>query len=405
VGEGATATEVGADVHGDLTAPEPVRVRVERVNAILGTRLTAERIKGYLDPIGFLAEPAGPGILHVTIPTWRPDSAIEIDIIEEVGRMHGYSAIEATVPTSTLIGRLDPVQQDRRVLRSILVGAGVSEAWTTTFLAPGDLTRTGLDPEEAVVVANPLAAEESRLRTSLLPGLLRAVHYNASHRLTGVHLFELGNVFRVVDPASLPDERERLGVALAGADAVAAVHVWNQLVAGLFLEDARLGTFDPSSRWGGLHPTRSASLLVDGGAVGVVGEVDPSVLEAVGITERVAWLELDLLPLLAGRRGPAGYHPVRRFPSSDLDLSFTVDEATTASAVTDALRGLGADEVVSVDLIDVYRGPGVPDGRRSLTYRLRLQAADRTLAEAELTDLRQRLITAVESTLPATLRA
>jgi phenylalanyl-tRNA synthetase beta chain len=415
-GEGATVAGDGVDVHGDLRRPDPVRVRTARVNAILGTALDDGQVKGYLDPIGFAAEPAGPGLLDVRIPTWRPDSATEIDVIEEVGRMHGYSAIPATVPTSTLIGRLAPVQRDRRELRSVLVGAGVSEAWTTTFLAPADLERAGLDPARAVVVANPLAAEESRLRTSLLPGLLRAVHHNASHRQAGVRLFEVGNVFRVVDPASLPDERERLGVALAGADAVAAVEAWHLLAAGLFLEDARLGPFAAVSGdagfgaggagfGGGLHPTRSASLLVDGSPIGVVGEVDPSVLGAVGIAERVGWLEVDLAPLLAARRGPSGYRPVRRFPSSDLDLSFAVDEATPASAVTDALAGTGADEVVDVALIDVYRGAGLAAGRRSLTYRVRLQAADRTLTDRELTDLRQRLVAAVESTLPATLRA
>ncbi len=404
VAQGATATPVEADVRGDLRAAPPVRVRVDRVNAILGTALTDEQVAGYLDPIGFTTTLAGPGQLDVIIPTWRPDSSLEIDVIEEVGRMHGYSAIEATVPTSTLIGELAPFQRARRELRSILVGSGVSEAWTTTFLAPGDLDRAGLAPAAAGVVANPLAAEESLLRTSLLPGLLRAVAYNASHRLAPIRLFEVGNVFRMVDRASLPDERERIGIVLAGDDAVAAVEVWHLLAEGLVVEDTRLAPLDPAGGWGQLHPTRSCALVVDGGEVGVVGEVDPGVLEAAGITGRVGWLELDLAPLLAARRGPSGYRPVRRFPSSDLDLSFSVDESVPAAAVLTRCGGTGAEEVVGVSLLDVYRGPGLTPGTRSLTFRIRLQAADRTLAEAELSSLRQRLITAVQSSLPAELR-
>jgi phenylalanyl-tRNA synthetase beta chain len=406
VDQGAVATDAAVDVHGDLRPAEPVRVRTARVNAMLGTALTDEQVKGYLDPLGFAAVPAGPGLLDVAIPGWRPDSTTEIDVIEEVARMHGYAAIEATMPTSTLIGRLEPVQRDRREVRSILVGAGVSEAWTSTFVSPADLERTLLDPRQAVVVANPLAAEESLLRSSLLPGLLRAVAYNASHRLGDVSLFEIGDVFRRPDrEAPLPDERERLGLALAGADAVGAVQVWHLLAGALFLEDARLTTFDADRGWGGLHAGRTAAITVDGAEIGVVGEVDPSVLERLSITSRVGWLELDLLALLGARRGPDAYRSVRRFPSSDVDLSFEVDEATPAGAVTDALQHTGADEVVDVSLLDVYRGPGLAPGRRSLTYRVRLQAADRTLTEAELADLRRRLIAAVESSLPATLRA
>jgi phenylalanyl-tRNA synthetase beta chain len=403
--QGAVVGEAIVDVRGELRPLDPVRVRTARVNGVLGTSLTDEQVRRYLDPLGFKTTPVGEGLHDVTIPGWRPDSATEIDVIEEVARMHGYSAIEPTLPTSTLIGRLDPVQQDRREVRSILVGAGVSEAWTTTFLAPGDLDRCGIDIARAVVVANPLAAEESLLRPSLLPGLLRAVAYNASHRLVGVRLFEIGNVFHMVDRASLPDERERLALALAGDDAVGAVEVWHQLADALFLADAQLAPYEPAGSWGGLHPTRTASVIVDGGAVGVVGEVDRSVLERLGITQRVGWLELDLLAVLAAQRGPGTYRAVRRFPSSDVDLSFEVDEGTPAGAVAAALRSTGADEVVDITLLDVYRGPGLTDGRRSMTFRIRLQAADRTLADAELVAVRVRLISAVESTLPANLRA
>ena len=397
---GATATTARADVRADEKPGAPVRVRTERVNAVLGTDLTDAQIKHHLDPIGFTTEVRDRGQLDVAIPTWRPDSAVEIDVIEEVARMYGYSAIERTVPRAALTGGLTRYQRDRRLVRQVLAGAGASEAWTTTFVSADELERCGLDAAAAVVVANPLVADESRLRTSLLPGLLRSIAYNASHRELGVWLFEIGNVFRLPgDP--LPDEREMVAVALGGADAPAAVATLRVLLDGLLVRDWRI----EAATAPGLHPTRTARVVVDGAAVGFVGEIDPSVLDASSVPERVGWLELDLGALLEAPHGADQMAPVSRFPSSDLDLSFEVDDATPAGDLVRTMRSAGVDVLADVALFDVYRGSGVAGGRRSLTYRVRLQAKDRTLTDDELAAARQQLIAAVEQHHAATLRA
>jgi len=397
---GATAAGAGVDVRADEPPETPVRVRRGRVNAILGTGLGDDAIKALLDPIGFTTSVVDDGVLDVTIPTWRPDSATEIDVIEEVARMHGYAAIERTLPQSTLTGGLTRHQKDRRLVRQILAGAGASEAWTTTFVSAGELVRCGLDEAEAVVVSNPLVADESLLRTSLLPGLLRSLSYNASHRELGVWLFEIGDVFRQPgDP--LPDERETVAVALGGGDAGDAVSVLQVLVDGLLVRGMRIENGSAP----GLHPTRTARVLVGDEPVGWVGEVDPTVLEASSVPERVGWLELDLGALLGAPHGADQLHPVSRYPSSDLDLSFEVDEATPAGDLVRTLLAAGVDILADAVLFDVYRGSGVTSGRRSLTYRVRLQAADRTLTDDELAAARTTLIAAVEQRHPATLRA
>ncbi len=214
---------------------QPVAVRQSRVNGLLGTTLSAEEISGHLAAIGFGVEhigddpaasvPAPDGgwspsaLFSVTVPTFRPDTTTETDVIEEIARHHGYSRIPTRVPTSVQTGSLTPRQRDRRRTRQILVGLGLDEAMPLPFLAPGDLARCGL-AVDAVTVTNPLAAEESILRTSLRPGLLKAVAYNESHRTEGAALFEVGKVFGP-PPAgqTLPDEREHLGVVVAGSDA------------------------------------------------------------------------------------------------------------------------------------------------------------------------------------------
>ncbi len=245
-------------------------------------------------------------------------------------------------------------------------------------------------------------AEQSILRTALLPGLVGAVAYNWSHRNHGVALWEIGHVFRrATDPnAELPDERERLGAVLAGRDATKAVQLWRALAEALGVDGARV----ENAELPGLHPTRAARAMVGDTAVGEVGEIDPAVLEAHGIGERVAYLELDLDALFALPHGEHAFRPFSLYPSSDIDLAFEVDDAVPASAVEDAIRTSGGELLWSVELFDVYRGQGVADGRRSLAFRLRLQARDRTLTDADVGEVRQRIIDAVQSGLPAALR-
>ena len=266
-----------------------MRVRTARVNGILGTALTGEEIRDLLDPIGFASTPVGDD-QDVTIPSWRLDSSTEIDVIEEVGRMYGYERIGAIVPPAVHYGALSERQAERRLARDVLVGLGYAEAMPMPFLAPDDSTRSGL-ADEPITITNPLIADESVLRTSLLPGLLKTISYNESHRNTGVALFEIGHVFRrPSEPQPLPDEHENLAVAIAGSEAPAAVEAWEALATALAVTDRSL----VADVLPGLHATRAAAVIVAGERIGVVGEIDPAVLADHGITERVAWVEIDL---------------------------------------------------------------------------------------------------------------
>jgi phenylalanyl-tRNA synthetase beta chain len=415
---GARLVAGGVTVDGALPQAPVVTVRENRVLELLGVHLSAEEIIGLLLPIGFgvVDRRPAPGVglissagwsrqaqeVVVQVPSFRPDTTTETDVIEEIARHHGYSRIDGRLPQATQRGSLTPRQQDRRTIRQILVGLGLDEAMPLPFLAPGDLARCGLAPE-AVTVTNPLAAEESVLRPSLRPGLLKAVAYNESHRTEGAALFELGKAFRPPTGTQvLPDEREHLAVVVAGSDASAAVQIWDVLHHTLGLRDPGLDqSVDPP----GLHPGRSGVITVAGTPVGEIGEIDPAVLSALGIRERVAWLQLDLDLALASDHGEHAYRRISRFPSSDLDLAFEVDEAVDAAAVQEAIRVAAGPLLVRVSLFDVFRGAPVPEGRRSLAFRLRFQAEDRTLTDADLTGVRDAVVTAVTSSLPATLRA
>ena len=401
VEQGAEVAPGMIDERGDLPDRRPLRVRTARINRLLGTGLRAQQMADHLESIGFGVDDAGDAALDVTIPTWRWDTETETDISEEVARLHGYENIARTVPTGNEAGGLSDYQKDRRLVRDVLVGAGCCETQPMPFVAPGALAAVGL-AEDGITLTNPVDDSESVLRTSLLPGQLGAVAYNQRHFNGDVRLFEIGHVYLPAPEGQLlPDEREFLAVALSGTDAPAAVAVLDLLAEALALPavETRAAVLP------GMHPTRSAEVVVAGRARGAVGEVDPEVLEACGVAGRVAWLQLDLQQVLEGPRTRRRYRPVSKYPPSDVDLAFVVPDGVAAVQVERALRASAGSLLASVELFDSYRGSGVPEGSRSLAYRLRFQAPDRTLTDAEVAEVRQRCIDETSRRTGAALRS
>ena len=385
-------------------SPTIIPVRPQRVSALLGTEFSAEDIARLINPIGFATSQAGKDhqvanaeTVLVTVPSWRPDCTIEIDVVEEVARLFGYDNLGRTIPKSTLPGGLTPAQQRRRKVREVLLGLGVHETMPHPFLTDGDLSNAGL-PDVAVRLVNPLAVGDDVLRTSLRPGLLKALSFNESHRRLGLSFFEIGHVY---PPSTdiLPAEFEQLGVVLAGRDASDAVRIWREISTAMGW-GARL---DQSLIPDGLHPTRSATLSLGKSVIGAIGEVHPDVLEAFGIGERVAVLELDLSVLLAQQPKIPQWKAVSRFPSSDFDLAFRVPQEVSAEKLEKALRQGAGALLVDLVLFDVYR-PQDLGAERSLAFRLRLQAADRTLTDADVTSVREKCLAAATK-VGATLRS
>jgi phenylalanyl-tRNA synthetase beta chain len=386
---------------------------------------------GLLEPLGIDCDaPAADGSFTAVTPTWRPDLEREVDIVEEVGRRYGLNRIARTVPTNAgKVGRLTPRQRERRLVADVMVGAGYAEGMTLPLVSPADLRRAGLEPEAVIVVENPLRSEESVLRPAILPGLLKAVQYNASYGNADVALFELGTVFFPPDPdaaasrprfdgkyhgdaAQLPDEHEHLAAIRAGAvrrrpfeddrpvepaDVVATVGALGE---ALRLADLRL----VSAAVDGFHSTRAARVVVDGVAIGVVGEVAPEVAREFGLDLAVSACELDVDLLLAGTRREDAASPASRFPGSSIDLAFVVDEQVAAGDVERTLRDAGSELLESLRLFDVFRSETVGAGRRSLAFALRFRAPDRTLTDDEVAQVRQRCIDAVVRAHGAELR-
>ena len=420
------------DVVGDVPGPLEVTVRPTRVNALLGTDLSAGAIADLLGPLGMEASPTGPGqdAVAVVVPTFRPDIRPlpmgEADLAEEVARTYGYARLPRRTPSWPQPGRLTDYQRERRRLKDVLCGIGASEAWTAAFVTEADQATAGFT-EPYVGITNPLVEAERFLRSSMVPGLLRALVHNAERRQGELRLFEVGSVFHRLeipgDDGIGAGSAERLCVVFAagGDDAWSAVAAWRTVADALGLVDWVLEQgphHDPATRV--LHEYRSAVVLAAplGSAgpramLGTVGELDPTVVETYGLVgpdgrpRRVGWLDLDLGVLLdpeAAPRRPLEAVPVSRFPSSDIDLAFVVPDEVPAQMVEQTLVVEGGELLESVQLFDVYRGESLGAGARSLAYRLRFCALDRTLTDEEIGTLRAACIAGVEKAHRATLR-
>ena len=425
----ARAAELLREIAGAYVAPEPIdhypvpitpariKVRVPRVEALLGVALGADRVKEALRPLEIEIEElaAGDGQEFVAIPpTFRPDLEREIDIVEEVARRVGFNEIPRTLPHTTGTGGgLTVRQRERRLLEDVMVGTGASEAMTLPLMAATDLERFGLSADGTVEATNALRAEEPILRPAILPGLLKAGAFNTAQGLTGLALFELGHVFAA--PASgdlLPVERDHLAVLLTGSvvrtpiepdrpvDGYDVVALVEAIAEALELADLWLVS-DPAP---GFDATTSTAITVDGTIIGHLGALRGSVLDAFGIAVPAVALELDIDALFAGARRDRAFHLPSRFPASNIDLAFVLDDTIPAADIERTLRAASGELLEAVRCFDEFRSDALGVGRRSLAFALRFRAPDRTLKDSEIAPVRQAAIDAVISAHGAELR-
>jgi phenylalanyl-tRNA synthetase beta chain len=336
-----------------------------------------------------------------------------------VARRIGFDRIGRTLPdTHGQVGMLTVRQQERRLVADALVGVGLSEAITLSLVSPADLERAGAPLDRVVRATNPLRAEESVLRTAVLPGLLRAVAGNRAQGITDVALFEMGRVFltpsdrRRAGDDPLPDEPEHVALAWAGGvrrrpleddravdvyDAVDAVRV---VLDALAIDDPHL---EPVTLTG-YRAGRAARVMVDGHDAGTVGEVAPAVLDALGLDGPVVAAELVLDTLLDAARRNRTFRAPSRFPASSVDLAFVLPDTVAAADVAATIRAATGDALEDLRLFDVFTSDALGAGRRSLAFALRFRVPDRTLTDTEVGAFRQQAIDAVIAAHGAELR-
>lgn len=365
--------------------------------------------------------------LRVTPPSWRPDIVEGADLVEEVLRLEGLGDIPSILPAAPQGGGLTPAQRRRRAVGKSLALSGYTEILPMPFLPAGVFDAWGLaddDPRRRTTkVLNPLESDRPELASTLLPGVLEALSRNISRGATDVALFTIGQVVRptettraipLLDVSDRPSEAEfkalleslpaqpvHVALVLAGAREPSGpwgrgrtADVTDALEAARII--GRAAYVDVSLRAGEelpWHPGRCAQIVVDGKVVGHAGELHPAVIERLGLPQRTCALELSLDALPATNPLPAPR--ISLFPAVHQDVSLVVAATVPADAVTGALRDGAGELLEDVRLVEVYTGPQVGEGNKSLNFRLRFRAADRTLTEDEATAAR---VAAVAST-------
>ena len=367
------------DVTGDLPARPVVSFRPDRANRLLGIEIPDHEQKDALDRLGFDVVPGW----DVTVPTWRArDVTREIDLVEEVARVHGLEKIPFTLPLrSAMDGRLTKDQRLRRLVEDVLVGAGFSEAYTWSF--------TARDPHlEALRLPDPLTSEHAVLRTTLLEGLVTAAAHNVNMGNEDVALFEVARVY-LPTGEQLPEERWHVGGIAAGGYLRAKGAV--ETLYGALRIDPRLErTREPF-----LHPGKAARL-----EAGWVGELHPTLLEG-------SWgaFELDLPTLFAQVPERVGYEDVVSYPALRQDLAFVVDEDVLAGDLVAAAREAAGPELREARIFDVYRGDPIPAGKKSVALHVAFQSSERTLSDDDARVLRERIVAELAERFGAELRA
>ncbi len=420
----------GGSVDGDVVdaypapvAPRAVALRNHKVGELLGIALPVAEIEGHLRHLGLQPSARTPAAtdedgtvvdapVSWTIPSWRVDLKREVDLIEEVARLHGVDKIPSTPPRGAKGSHpYDAVHDVLMEVRRCLAAMGLDEAQGQTLV--GDALARAASPD-VVALANPLSSDMNVLRPSLLPGLIDTLRHNASRRNGDVQMFEIGRVF--VQSGGQTREGWRVAVALTGRrdapfwsgadrDAKCDVHDAKGIVEELA---ERLGIrgvawsrrAEPTEFW-----VESATIALGGKQeLGQLGQLSPALARRNDLRDPVILAELDLGLLLARRNASRSFKPLPGFPSSRRDVAMIVAESVTHDAVLAAVKGAKAQNLETVELFDVFRGKHVADGHKSLAYAFTYRAADRTLKDDEVQAAHARVLEALKTGVGATLR-
>ena len=411
---GGTVCEGTVDVYPGQQPLTEIQLRPERVNFVLGTTLETAEMVEILNRLGFEVGTTDE-TYQVTVPTFRSDVTREIDLIEEVARVHGYDNIPTTLPKGDIpVPASNPKIEVRRRIKHSLLATGMTEAVNYSFCDPNCFDRIRLaadDPlRNTLRLRNPLSPEMSVLRTTLTPGLLENAQHNRNHQIDTIALFEIGGVFA---PDGEEKEPERVAGVLAGQigegvysdpyrfpdffDLKGLVERMLEVcgVVDWTLQKTEVPTF---------HPGRNAEVLLNNRRLGVFGEIHPEVLDNYDLPYKAYLFEFDLEGLADVAMFAKRFEPISIYPKVARDLAIVVNKEILSDMPTELIYTTGGDAVDSVRLFDVYEGEQVPEGKKSLAYTITYHSATETLTDKAVNALHDKVVKRLNRELGAELR-
>jgi phenylalanyl-tRNA synthetase beta chain len=392
-------------------APWMISYPLSETRRILGIDLDAATTTDLLTRMSFEVDGSDP--LAVTVPTRRPDVRAPVDLVEEIARLHGFAGIPDSVPSGPG-GGLSVTEKRMRLIREVMVGAGLFQTMTFSFIGEGDLN--GLDlpaghgARHGIAVTNPLNETEGVMRTTLLPGLLKSAAAAIGRNVPDARLFEVGKVF-LDGGGKLPFQPDRLGFVLAGEvpstwsdparsfDLFDGTGLWAVLAEALNIPDANVRQTSVAP----FHPGRCAEVLISDVTIGTIGEVAPRVAATFGLTGRVVVGEIDIAELLIDR-GAWTFEPPSPYPPVIFDLAFNVDSTVPASAAVEAAVEGAGPWCENAVVFDAFEGETIGAGKKSVAIRFTLRADNRTLTDEETAPIRRSIAESVSAAVGGELR-
>ena len=385
--------------------PQPVTVKLEpeRINALLGTNISEADMIEYLHREEV---PVVDGMIQV--PSWRPDLRVMADIAEEVARYYGYNNIETTLMRgATTMGGYSDEQKLENAAGAAAGALGYSEIITYSFVSPSsfDAIRIPADSplRKTVKLVNPLGEDTSIMRTVILPSMLDILSRNFAFKNKGVKLYEIGKIYLPVEGEKLPNEPKRMIFGTYG-EHENFFTLKGEVDALLEQLNVHPATYVADTKNPSYHPGRCADIMIDGKKLGVIGQIHPLVAEGYGISGEVYVAELDFTGLQSALAPERVFHSLPKFPTVSRDLALVCDEAMTVGMLEACIKKAGGKLLRSIQLFDIYRGPGIAPGKKSVAFSLELRADDRTLTDEDTTGVTNAVLEKLKNDLGVTLR-
>ena len=385
--------------------PQPVTVKLEpeRINALLGTDISEADMIEYLRREEV---PVVDGMIQV--PSWRPDLRVMADIAEEVARYYGYNNIETTLMRgATTMGGYSDEQKLENAAGAAARALGYSEIITYSFVSPSSFDAIRLPADsplrKTVKLVNPLGEDTSIMRTVILPSMLDILSRNYAFKNKGVKLYEIGKIYLPVEGQKLPDEPKRMIFGTYG-EHENFFTLKGEIDALLEQLNVHPAAYIADTKNPSYHPGRCADIIIDGKKLGVIGQIHPLVAEGYGIDGEVYVAELDFTGLQAALAPERVFHSLPKFPTVSRDLALVCDEAMTVGMLEACIKKAGGKLLRSIQLFDIYRGPGIAPGKKSVAFSLELRADDRTLTDEDTTGVTNAVLEKLKNDLGVTLR-
>lgn len=385
--------------------PQPVTVKLEPecINALLGTNISEADMIEYLHREEV---PVVDGMIQV--PSWRPDLRVMADIAEEVARYYGYNNIETTLMRgATTMGGYSDEQKLENAAGAAARALGYSEIITYSFVSPSsfDAIRIPADSplRKTVKLVNPLGEDTSIMRTVILPSMLDILSRNFAFKNKGVKLYEIGKIYLPVEGEKLPNEPKRMIFGTYG-EHENFFTLKGEVDALLEQLNVHPATYVADTKNPSYHPGRCADIMIDGKKLGVIGQIHPLVAEGYGISGEVYVAELDFTGLQSALAPERVFHSLPKFPTVSRDLALVCDEAMTVGMLEACIKKAGGKLLRSIQLFDIYRGPGIAPGKKSVAFSLELRADDRTLTDEDTTGVTNAVLEKLKNDLGVTLR-